>query len=404
MKPYFWTLVLFLGVWDIYSVLPKRAPFPDPGTPPGLHYKQGIIHVHSFYSDGSGTVPEIAEAAEMAGMDFVVLTDHNTSRARKEGFEKTYGGVDMFVEMEASTPAGHCLTFFSQTSARNLSDEEVVQLSYQHFLGKDTRPGLFIVTAHPSNLKIPWTALDRSPDGTEIVNFDSTWRQLAETATLDITGTLLLYPFNNYLAAVRFLEVNPKDFLTWDTMNSVSRGHFGTLGQDTHAKLKLTNGWSIPWPGYLQTFKLGSNVIFYKEPLSPDFEERKKQLYRSLREGRAATTFQVVYPFKGNDWRVQCGDAIYRSGDDVQVAKTGCEFITELPRGFPYKATVRLIRNGDVMKEVPTSSGSVRIPVESEGVYRLEVWAHMHSILHLALERDVPYVFYNPIYVTGGKK
>ena len=37
----------------------------------------GAVHVHSDLSDGSSSVWEIVNAARFAGLDFVVLTDHD---------------------------------------------------------------------------------------------------------------------------------------------------------------------------------------------------------------------------------------------------------------------------------------------------------------------------------------
>jgi len=44
----------------------------------------GNLHIHSVYSDGSGRHAEIAEAAAAAGLNFVIVTDHNV---RVEGLE-----------------------------------------------------------------------------------------------------------------------------------------------------------------------------------------------------------------------------------------------------------------------------------------------------------------------------
>lgn len=47
----------------------------------------GAIHVHSIFSDGSGDINEITQYANESGLDFVILTDHNTLRALHEGYE-----------------------------------------------------------------------------------------------------------------------------------------------------------------------------------------------------------------------------------------------------------------------------------------------------------------------------
>ena len=48
----------------------------------------GSVHMHSTFSDGTGEVPDIAKFADEVGLDFIMLTDHNTLRAMHEGYEK----------------------------------------------------------------------------------------------------------------------------------------------------------------------------------------------------------------------------------------------------------------------------------------------------------------------------
>ena len=46
----------------------------------------GNLHVHTPYSDGEGTHQDVAEAALLAGLDFVVFTDHNLLVCGIEGY------------------------------------------------------------------------------------------------------------------------------------------------------------------------------------------------------------------------------------------------------------------------------------------------------------------------------
>ncbi len=64
-----------------------------------------VVHLHSRYSDGTGTVPQIARAGRRAGADVVILTDHNTLAARERGEERWYGAVLLLVGEEVS-PTG----------------------------------------------------------------------------------------------------------------------------------------------------------------------------------------------------------------------------------------------------------------------------------------------------------
>jgi len=50
----------------------------------GFDYIRGDLHIHTRYSDGSGTVPEVVEVARQRGLDFIFVTDHDTVRQKLE--------------------------------------------------------------------------------------------------------------------------------------------------------------------------------------------------------------------------------------------------------------------------------------------------------------------------------
>src|SRR3954451_9821694 len=67
-----------------------------------------VIHLHSAYSDGTGTVAQIARAASRAGVDVVLLTDHATLA----GEERWDGDVLVLVGEEVTPPnRDHYLAF-----------------------------------------------------------------------------------------------------------------------------------------------------------------------------------------------------------------------------------------------------------------------------------------------------
>src|SRR5918996_1648629 len=61
-----------------------------------------VIHCHSTYSDGTGTVPEIASAARANDLDYLLLTDHDTLAAAHNGEEGWHGSVLVLVGTEVS--------------------------------------------------------------------------------------------------------------------------------------------------------------------------------------------------------------------------------------------------------------------------------------------------------------
>jgi hypothetical protein len=88
-----------------------------------------VVHVHSTYSDGTGTVPEIARAAQRAGVDVVLLTDHDALEAKRRGEERWYDGVLVLVAEEVSPiDRDHFLAFgIDKEINRRLSGPEVCE-------------------------------------------------------------------------------------------------------------------------------------------------------------------------------------------------------------------------------------------------------------------------------------
>ncbi len=83
-----------------------------PGRPArGVQDLACVVHVHSTYSDGTATVAEIVDAARAAGVDAVLLTDHDTLQARRDGWEGDHDGVLVVVGHEVTSRAGHLLVF-----------------------------------------------------------------------------------------------------------------------------------------------------------------------------------------------------------------------------------------------------------------------------------------------------
>ena len=50
----------------------------------------GNIHMHSKYSDGEYSIQQIAKLAHKAGLDFIVITDHETLEGLHNGEERFY--------------------------------------------------------------------------------------------------------------------------------------------------------------------------------------------------------------------------------------------------------------------------------------------------------------------------
>ena len=78
----------------------------------GFHDLSCVVHLHSTHSDGTGTVAEIARDGRRAGVDVVLLTDHDNLDAMRLGEEGWYGGTLLLAGEEISPPTrNHMLAF-----------------------------------------------------------------------------------------------------------------------------------------------------------------------------------------------------------------------------------------------------------------------------------------------------
>ena len=72
-------------------------------APPLLHDLACVVHLHSTHSDGTGTVDQIVAAGQKAGVDAILLTDHDTLAGKSE--EGWHGNVLLLVDFHLVQPA-----------------------------------------------------------------------------------------------------------------------------------------------------------------------------------------------------------------------------------------------------------------------------------------------------------
>ena len=73
----------------------------------------GAIHIHSNFSDGTKSIPEIADIAGEVGLDFIMISDHMTLEALQQGLEGFYGDTAVLIGYEINDPddKNHYLAF-----------------------------------------------------------------------------------------------------------------------------------------------------------------------------------------------------------------------------------------------------------------------------------------------------
>jgi len=123
-------------------------------------YKKGVYHIHSTFSDGNGTIDQIARAAASLNYDFMILTDHGrpnvdaaTSTAWKT-FNNGKGGKNDVLVLggtELSSIAGHLAASGFEVPGYLFPVEPQEEIDdIRHLNG-------ISFLAHPFDDKVPWT-------------------------------------------------------------------------------------------------------------------------------------------------------------------------------------------------------------------------------------------------------
>lgn len=292
-----------------------------------MHDLVCAIHLHSTFSDGTGTVPEIVRAARKAGVDVVMLTDHDTLEGKR--YEGWHDDVLLLVGVEVS-PQGrdHYLAFGldEPIDHAGLSPAEVCRAVAD--------AGGFGFAAHPFSR------------GTEL--FDRAGMPFGDLDCGALTG-IELWSFvtdvgetvTSWREALRFI-VTPgrvmrhppeRNLREWDRMNRTRRV-VGIGGIDAHQFGKRVLGrWVVRPMGYARSFRQLRTHVWCEEPPSGELDRDRAQVYDALRSGRCYIAADALAPARGFTW-------------DGERA--------ELPR----PAEIRFVRDGELIETVHGAEAS----------------------------------------------
>jgi len=304
-----------------------------------VHDLTCVIHLHSLHSDGTGTVEEIAGAAARAGVDVVLLTDHDVMAA-EPGY---YGDVLVLVGEEVSPRGGnHYLAFGLDhpIDHSGMGAADIVRAVRE--------AGGFGFAAHPFSKgserfrqgPMAWSDLD-CVDGIEVWSF-----------VTDVAERIESIPqaLRFLLAPERYASGPPEGNLReWDRLNR-SRRVVAVGGVDAHQIGKrVFNRWVIRLMGYARTFRQLHTHVLLAEPPTGELEHDRAQVYDALREGSSYIAVDHLAPAAG-----------FAFWEDEGVVRA------RLPR----PAEIRLLRDGEEVAR--TDGAELDHAVAEPGSYRVE--------------------------------
>ena len=369
------------------GVADREAALIPKGNNPLMKLKDytAVIHLHSAYSyDGRASIPEILAAARKCAVDVLLLTDHSTIHARKEGYEGWQGGVLLVVGEEIAPRFNHYLAFGLREAVACAEKEP--ELPPQAYIDRVRDGGGVGFIAHPDHegtalfhVKhypwMDWTVTGYT--GMGIWDFMTDWQK-------SLSGRIKAVL--SYLYPAFFLRGPSAATLErWDHL-TLDRRVVGIGELDNHDTLRRFCGIPLRVFPFHRVFHLIRTHILLEETFSGDHRldiasvlnaMRNGRVYISLDRYRAATGFSMLMAERGREATM---------GDEF-ILHHAAEFQVRLPE----RARIRLIRNGTLFRKYTAKEFSEII--RDPGVYRIEADLNVLGRYH-------PWIWSNPIYAT----
>lgn len=340
--------------------------------PKGYKDYKGAIHVHSRYSDGSGSLREIVESANQAGLDYLVITDHHTLRHKREGAEGWHKRTLVMVGQEISPQANHYLALGIERpiDPKGMDTQEYIdEVNRQGGLGFIVHPDSQSKKSLPLRER-PWSAWEvKDFTGLELWSYMYDWIDPVNLFNLPY------YVFR----PERAIKGPSKEALRrWDELTQ-ERPVVAIGGVDAHARHIIPLGIFKVFP-YRQLFSTVRTHVLVP-PFKLDLEHDRSLIYSALRKGHSYISYDYLAEASGLRFRVNTKNEEVIMGDEIEFS-SGLTLTVSSPRS----AYLRLICNGQVVKE--REDNGLEMPLTEPGVYRLEAYLE-----------GKPWIFTNPIYV-----
>ncbi len=344
-------------------------------TDSGFYDYCGALHIHSKHSDGTGSLKKIVKAAQNAGLDYIFITDHNSTKAMEN--EGWYDDLLVLVGEEIGQYGDSHYLAFGINRAIDPGDLENVA----SYIREVKNQGGIGFAAHPIGINKPifdlhlssWKDWD-DPDytGMEVWSYMRDWAE-------NVNVFNIFYYFFRPEKIIR--GPNPELLEKWDQLCQ-KRKIAAIGGVDVHARHVFPFVF-IQFLSYKKAFRGIRTHLITPSPLDPDLNKSKETIYKSLGSGNCFFAHDFLRDSRGFSFMAYMdeGESLIM-GDEAKL-KSG----VKLEIKSPIKATLRLIRNGKVIKEV-SEVRELTFETIEPGVYRIEAYLG-----------KTPWLYTNPIYL-----
>lgn len=349
-----------------------------------MHEYVGNLHMHSTDSDGHGSHEQIAAAALDAGLDFIIVTDHNVYPAERESYYYRGGRRLLMLigqevhDTERRPERSHLLVYGAgeDLSAYASDPQQLIDQAAE-------RQGLTFL-AHPVDCAAPrfdepdlsWADWEvRGHTGMEIWNFMSEFKCLLDS-----------WPRALYFGMLPGRVASgpaPQVLERWDAQLRAGLRTVAIGGSDAHAlPVRFGPFRRVIFP-YRWLFRAINTHVLLEQPLSGELEADRRQIYDALRTGNCFVGYDLDhrtdgFRFKADAERQQAG-----MGEHLRF-----ELGVTLQVRCPLPADIRIYRHGALVEQWRGSQHAV-LTARQPGAYRVEA----------RLESDRGWIFSNPIFL-----
>lgn len=379
-------VLLAPGFWDALAgrlLWSPHPPSPSDPAPAGRRWRdlRGALHVHTCtYSDGAGTVPEVMDAAREAKVDFVLLTDHNTLGALRDGWDARYAAAPPYLLIgdEITVRGGAFLLALDLPPDFDLAPGAEPQAAVDAVRAAGGLP----LVSLPFDMKHPWEAWDvRGCAGIEVLNLSTVAREHINLLSLAVL--LPLWRRRGPMAVLRAIAARPDAALRrWDTLLASGEPSIGLGSLDAHALMKIGRR-KHPIPSYADSFRAATTHVL----IDPDAPDVPAAIAAALRAGRAYFAYDCLGDPTG--LRFDAGDGATMGERTARGAL--------LTASSEAGNLLRLIHRGRVV--AASRDGRLTHRADQPGAYRIEAYRVRAWCGPLGVGAR-PWAFTNPIYVA----
>jgi len=345
----------------------------------------GNAHIHSIYSDGNASHADIAKAAAKAGLNFIIMTDHNV---RPEGLEEYYGRVVVLVGEEV-----HNVRRQPQTSHLLIygAEQEISPYSFgssETLIQTVRSRGGFCYIAHPVERSsplgpdfaaIPWAdwPVPAGVTGLEIWNYMSEFKGLLWSKPVALAYCLqpgwgITRPYHTTLRL-------------WDELLSKGQHVAAIGGADAHGGVYQWGPIKRTVFSYEHLFRCVNTHVLTQGPLTGELATDKELIYEALRSGRTWVGYDLPHPTQGFRFTARSGTDQAATGETLKRLGAITIEIT-----LPDRGEIHLIRDGKCT--LRANSARIEHITVDPGIYRVEVYRRF-------LGRKVGWIYSSPIYI-----